>query len=69
MRGVMSLVSHKIGILRRMNSALTDTSVLLRYYYAFVLIILEYCSPVCGSAANCYLNFLEHQVCALIGVV
>ena len=38
------------------------TSVFLRCYFAFVLPILEYCSPVWGSAAECYLQFLECQV-------
>ena len=39
-----------------------DTSVLLRCYFAFVLLILVYCSPVCGSAAECHLQLLERQV-------
>ena len=36
-----------------------------RWYYAFVLPILEYCSPVWGSAAECHLKFLERQVYAV----
>ena len=39
-----------------------DTSVLLRCDFAFVLSILEYCSPVWGSAAECHLQLLERQV-------
>ena len=39
-----------------------DISVLLRCYFAFVLPILEYCSPVWGSAAECHLQLLELQV-------
>ena len=35
---------------------------LLRCYFAFVLSILEYCSPVLGSAAECHLQLLERQV-------
>ena len=38
------------------------TPVLLRCYYVFVLPILEYCSPVWGSAAECHLQLLERQV-------
>ena len=38
------------------------TSVLLRRYYAFVLPILNYCSPVWGSAAECQLQLLERLV-------
>ena len=39
-----------------------DTSVLLRWNYAYVLQILEYCSPLWGSAAECHLQLLERQV-------
>ena len=37
-------------------------SVLLRCYFAFVLPILEYCSPVRGSVAECHLQLLERHV-------
>ena len=39
-----------------------DNSGLLRCCYAFVLPILEYCSPVCVSAAKCHIQFLERQL-------
>ena len=39
-----------------------DTSVLLRCYFALVVPILEYCSPVWGLAAECHLQLLERQV-------
>ena len=39
-----------------------DTSVLLRCYLTFVLPILEYCSSVCGSAAESHLQLVERQV-------
>ena len=62
-RGIVSRISHWIiGILRLVTRVFVDTSVLLRCYYAFVLPILEYCSPAWGSAAECHLQFLEHQV-------
>ena len=32
------------------------------YGYAFVLPVIEYCSPVWGSAAECHLQLLERQV-------
>ena len=38
------------------------TTVLLRCYFAFVPPILEYCSPVWWSAAECRLHLLERQV-------
>ena len=41
---------------------LVDTSGLLRCYFVFVLPIIEYCSPVWWSAAECNLQLLERQV-------
>ena len=38
--------------------------VLLRYYYAFVLPILENCSSMWGSAGEFPLQLLERQVCS-----
>ena len=61
-RGIVSGVSQRIGILRLMKRIFVDTCVLLRCYFAFVLLILEYCSPVWGSAAECHLQLLERQV-------
>ena len=62
MRGIVSRVSQRIGILRLVKRIFVDTSVLLCCYFAFVLPILEYCSPVWGSAALCHLQLLERQV-------
>ena len=59
---IVSCVSQRIGILRLVKLVFVDTSVLLRCYYAFVLQILEYCSPVWGSADECHLQLLERQV-------
>ena len=51
-RGIVSHVSQRIGIFRLVKRIFVDNSVLLRCYFAFVLLIHEYCSPVCGSAAE-----------------
>ena len=59
--GIVSRVYQRIGILRLVKP-LADTSVLLRCYFAFVLTILEYYSPVWGSAAEYHLQLLELQV-------
>ena len=61
-RSNVSLVSQRIGILRLVRRIFVDTSVLLRCYFAFVLQILEYCSPVWGSAVECHLQLLERHV-------
>ena len=61
-RGILSRVSQRIGILRLVKRVFVNTSVLLRCYYAFVLTILKHCSSVWGSAAECHLQLLERQV-------
>ena len=58
-RGIVSQLSQRIGILRLVKRTFVETSVLLRCYYVFVLPILEYCFPVWGSAADLH---LERQV-------
>ena len=60
--GIVSRVSQLICIFRLVKSIFVDTSVLLRCYFAFDLILLTYRSPVCGSAAECHLQLLERQV-------
>ena len=65
-RGNVSRVSQRIDILRSVKRVFVDTSVLLRCYYSFVLQILEYCSPVWGSAAECHLQLLEPQVYSVL---
>ena len=50
--GIVSRVSHRIGILRLAKRIFMDTSVLLRCYFSFVLPMLEYCSPVWGQQLN-----------------
>ena len=61
-RCIVSCVYQKIGIFMLAKHIFVDTSVLLRCYFAFVLPILEYCSPVWGSAAECHLQLFERQV-------
>ena len=48
--GIISLVSQRIGIFRLVKRVFVDTSVLLRFYYAHVLPIREYCSLAYESA-------------------
>ena len=52
---IVSHVSQRIGILRMVKLIFVDISVLLRRYFEFVLPILEYSSPVWGSAAEWHL--------------
>ena len=62
---VLSRVAQKIGILKTVNGVYADSSVLLRCYYAFILPILEYCSPVWGSTASSHLRLLDRQIHAV----
>ena len=62
-RGIISSVSQRIGILRLVKRLFVDTSVLLRCYFPFVIQILECCSLVWGSAAECH---LESQVYSVV---
>ena len=59
--GIVFHVSQRIVIFRLVKRIFLDNSVLLRCYFAFVLLILEYCSPVWGSAAE-GLQLLERLV-------
>ena len=61
-RGIVCRVSLRMGILRLVKRIIVDTSVLLLCYFAFDLKILEYCSLVWRSAAECHLQLLELQV-------
>ena len=67
-RRIVSRVSQRIGILRLVKLVFVDTSELLRCYYAFVLPILEYCSPRWGSAVECHLQLVERQVYSVAGL-
>ena len=62
MNGIVSCVSKGIFVLRLVKRVFVDTSMLLRCNYAFVLPILENCSLVWRSAAECHLQLLERQV-------
>ena len=55
--GIVSRVSQIIDILRLAKRFFVDTSVLLRWYFAFALPILEYCSPVLGPRLMCGITF------------
>ena len=58
-RGIVSRVSQRFGILRLVKRIFVDTSVLLRCYFGFVLPLLEYCSPI---QLECHFQPLELQV-------
>ena len=59
---IISCIYQRICIIRLVRNNFDDSSLLPRRYYAFVLLILEYCFPAWGSAADRYLQLLERQV-------
>ena len=65
-RGIVSRVSQRISILRLVKCIFVYTSVLLRCYFAFILPILKYCSPVWRSAAECHFQFPDRQVYSVV---
>ena len=56
-RGIVSRVAQRTGILRLVKRVYVDTSVSLRCYYAFVARIIEYCSSVWGLILNVIFSF------------
>ena len=60
-RGIVCSISQRNYDLRLVKRTFVDTSVLLRWYFTFVLPSLQYCSPVRGSVAECT-QLLERQV-------
>ncbi len=62
LRFLAKSVSQKIGIMRRVWRVFGDRDLLVRCFKCFVLPILEYCSPVWGSAASCHLMLLDRVV-------
>ena len=62
LHGIVSRVSQRNGILRLVKLICVDTSLLLCFYFAVVLPILEYYSRVGVSASECHLQLLESQV-------
>ena len=66
---IASRVYQRIGILSLVKRIFADTSVLLRCYSAFVLTILEYCSPVWGQLLNVTFRFSSARCIRCPGVV
>ena len=66
-RGIVSRVSQRIGILKLVKHVFVDISVLLRCYYALVLAIIEYCSPVWGLLRNVIFSFSSGRCIRWLG--
>ena len=54
--------SMRVGILRKTMSVFRDVTVVAKCFWAFILPVLEYCSPVWMSAAASHLSLLDPVV-------
>ena len=55
----------RVGILRKTMSVFRDVAVVAKCFWAFILPVLEYCSPVWMSAATSRLSLLKRWKCQL----
>ena len=53
---------QRLGIMRKFWQVFHDRSLLLRYIWSFVLLVLEYCSAVWCSATDSHLKLLDRVV-------
>ena len=59
LRNVTSVVSQKVGILRKCWQVYQDIELVIKCFYAFILPFFEYCSSVWMSAAPTHLNMIQ----------
>ena len=57
-RAIAASASRSVGILRKTMSVFRDVAVAAKCFWAFILPVLEYCSPVWMSAATSHLSLL-----------
>jgi len=62
LRSVASRCSQRIGLMRRAWRLFGSVEVMKRCFNSFVLPLLEYCSPVWRSSADCHLKLLDGVV-------
>ena len=61
-RAIAASASMRVGILRKTMSDFRDVTVVAKCFWAFILSVLEYCSPVWMSAATSHLSLLDRVV-------
>ena len=61
-RAIAASASMRVGILRKTMSVFRDVTVVAKCFWAFILPVLEYCSPVWMSAATSHLSLLDRVV-------
>ena len=61
-RAIAASASMRVGILRKTMSVFRDVTVVAKCFWAFILPVLEYFSPVWMSAATSHLSLLDRVV-------
>ena len=61
-RTIAASASRRVGILRKIMSVFLDVAVVAKSFWAFMLPVLEYCSPVWMSATTSHLSLLDRVV-------
>ena len=61
-RAIAASAMRRVGILRKTMSVFRDIAVVAECFWAFILPVPEYCSPVLISAATSYLSLLDRVV-------
>ena len=61
-RAIAATASMRVGILRKTMSLFRDVAIVAKCFWAFILPVLEYCSPVWMSAATSHLSLLDRVV-------
>ena len=61
-RAIAATASMRVGILRKTMSVFQDVAIVAKCFWAFILPVLEYCSPVWMSADTSHLSSLDRVV-------
>ena len=61
-REIAASASMRVDILRKTMSVFRDVAIVAKCFWAFILPVLEYCSPVWMSAATSHLSLLDRVV-------
>ena len=61
-RAIAATASMRVGILRKTMSVFRDVAIVAKCFWAFILPVLEYCSPVWMSATTSHLSLLDRVV-------
>ena len=61
-RAIAATASMWVGIYRKTMSVFRDVSIVAKFFWAYILPVLEYCSPVWMSAATSHLSLLDRVV-------